>query len=223
MTGSEIPSKIVIIDYGAGNLNSVKKAFDHLEANVAVTTEPEIVASADKIVLPGVGHFSALGALDNTGLRDVVLERVQSGKPFLGICLGMQWLFEGSDEAPECQGARIFAGRCRQFPSTVKSPHVGWNSLSVQKGSRLLRNVAPESFVYFTHSFQAPVVAATTAATEYGTKFSAVVEQGNIFGVQFHPEKSWNVGLLILKNFCEVNSNSKSKSKDLSVHEADQC
>ena len=195
---------IAIVDYGAGNLNSVKKAFDYLGANVVVTTQPETVAAAEKIVLPGVGHFSALGALDNTGLREAVLQGASAGKPFLGICLGMQWLFEGSDEAPECAGAGIFAGRCRPFPSSVKSPHVGWNSLAVREGSRLLRNVAPESFVYYTHSFQAPVVAATTAATEYGTQFSAVVEQENIFGVQFHPEKSWTVGLLMLKNFCEA-------------------
>jgi glutamine amidotransferase len=145
-----------------------------------------------------------LGGLDNTGLRDAVLQGASAGKPFLGICLGMQWLFEGSDEAPEFAGAGIFAGRCRQFPSSVKSPHVGWNSLAVREGSRLLRNVAPDSFVYYTHSFQAPVVAATTAATEYGARFSAAVEQENIFGVQFHPEKSWTVGLLILKNFCEA-------------------
>ena len=195
---------IAIVDYGAGNLNSVKKAFDYLGAKVVVTTQPETVAAAHKIVLPGVGHFSALGALDNTGLREAVLQGASAGKPFLGICLGMQWLFEGSDEAPELAGAGIFAGRCRPFPPSVKSPHVGWNSLAVREGSRLLRNVAPESFVYFTHSFQAPVVAATTAATEYGTPFSAVVEQENIFGVQFHPEKSWNVGLLMLKNFCEA-------------------
>jgi imidazole glycerol-phosphate synthase subunit HisH len=203
-------SKIAIIDYGAGNLNSVKKAFDYLGADILVTAQPEIVASADKIVLPGVGHFSALRALDDRGLRDVVLQSVHAGKPFLGICLGMQWLFEGSDEALECAGAGIFAGQCRQFPPSVKSPHVGWNSLALRKGSRLLRNVASESFVYFTHSFQAPVVAATTAAAEYGIEFSAVVEQGNIFGVQFHPEKSWNVGLLILKNFCELNSEEVS-------------
>ena len=200
---------ITIVDYGAGNLNSVKKAFDYLGAKVAVTTQPEIVAAADKIVLPGVGHFSALGGLDNTGLRDAVLQGAKAGKPFLGICLGMQWLFEGSDEAPEFTGAGIFAGRCRPFPSSVKSPHVGWNSLMVREASagessRLLRNVAPDSFVYYTHSFQAPIVAATTAASEYGAQFSAVVEQENIFGVQFHPEKSWTVGLLILKNFCEV-------------------
>jgi len=204
-----IAPTIAIVDYGAGNLNSVKKAFDYLGAKVVVTTQAEVVATADKIVLPGVGHFSALGGLDNTGLRDAVLQGARAGKPFLGICLGMQWLFEGSDEAPEFTGAGIFAGRCRPFSSSVKSPHVGWNSLlvresSIREGSRLLRNVAPDSFVYYTHSFQAPVVAATTAASEYGAQFSAVVEQENIFGVQFHPEKSWTVGLLILKNFCGV-------------------
>ena len=179
----------------------MKKAFDHLGADAVLTSQPEGVAAADKIVLPGVGHFSALAALDNSGLRDAVLQAARAGKPLLGICLGMQWLFEGSDEAPEFAGAGIFVGRCRQFPSTVKSPHVGWNSLALRDGSRLLRNIAPESFVYFTHSFQAPMVAATTASTEYGTQFSAVVEQDNIFGVQFHPEKSWTVGLCILKNF----------------------
>jgi imidazole glycerol-phosphate synthase subunit HisH len=209
-----ISPTIAIVDYGAGNLNSVKKAFDYLGAKVVVTARPEVVATADKIVLPGVGHFSALGGLDNTGLRDAALQDASTGKPFLGICLGMQWLFEGSDEAPQLAGAGIFAGRCRSFPSSVKSPHVGWNSLafreslvrkaSVREGSRLLRSVAPDSFVYYTHSFQAPVVAATTASSEYGAQFSAVVEQDNIFGVQFHPEKSWTVGLLILKNFCEV-------------------
>ncbi|MFY9645806.1 MAG: imidazole glycerol phosphate synthase subunit HisH [Terriglobales bacterium] len=197
--------KIAIVDYGAGNLNSVKKAFDHLGANVVVTSEPEAVLAADKVVVPGVGHFSALSGLDNRGLRNAVLQCASAGKPLLGICLGMQWLFEGSDEAPEFAGAGIFPGRCHPFPSSVKSPHVGWNSLVIRAGSQLLRNVAPDSFVYFTHSFQAPVVTDTTAATEYGTRFSAVVERGNIFGVQFHPEKSWNVGLLILKNFCELN------------------
>jgi len=195
---------IAIVDYGAGNLNSVKKAFDYLGAKVIVTTQPEAVATADKIVLPGVGHFSSLGGLDNRGLRDAVLHGASAGKPFLGICLGMQWLFEGSDEAPEFAGAGIFAGRCRPFPLSVKSPHVGWNSLTMRRGSRLLCDVAPESFVYYTHSFQAPVVAGTTASTEYGALFSAVVEQGNIFGVQFHPEKSWSVGLLILQNFCDL-------------------
>ena len=204
-----ISPTIAIVDYSAGNLTSVKKAFDYLGVKAVVTTRPEAVVAADKIVLPGVGHFSALGGLDNSGLRDAVLQGARAGKPFLGICLGMQWLFEGSDEAPEFAGAGVFTGRCRPFPSSVKSPHVGWNSLAVREASagessRLLRSVAPDSFVYYTHSFQAPVVAATTAASEYGAQFSAVVEQENIFGVQFHPEKSWTVGLLILKNFCEV-------------------
>ena len=181
---------MAVVDYGAGNLNSVKKAFDHLGVDVVVTREPEIIATVDKIVLPGVGHFSALGGLDHTGLRDAVLEGMRAGKPFLGICLGMQWLFEGSDEAPALAGAGIFAGRCHPFPDSVKSPHAGWNSLTVREGSRLLRNVASDSFVYYTHSFQAPAVASTTAWSEYGTPFSAVVEYENIFGVQFHPEKS---------------------------------
>jgi imidazole glycerol-phosphate synthase subunit HisH len=220
---------MAIVDYGAGNLNSVKKAFDHLGAGVVVTAQPEVIAAADKIVLPGVGHYNALAALDNKGLREAVLQGAKAGKPFLGICLGMQWLFEGSDEAPGFPGAGILPGRCHPFPASVKSPHVGWNSLSItkyspledssgedssreaspqpgspRKESRLLRNVAPDSFVYFTHSFQAPVVAATAAATAYGAPFSAVVEQENICGVQFHPEKSSTVGLLILKNFCEA-------------------
>jgi len=194
---------IAIVDYGAGNLNSVKKAFDHLGAEVVVTDQPETVAAASRIVLPGVGHFSSLRAL-NTGLRESLLESVSAGKPFLGICLGMQWLFEGSDECPGISGAGIFAGKCRQFPSAVKSPHVGWNSLAVQEGSRLLRGIAPDSFVYYTHSFYAPVVTEIAASSEYGLRFACAVERGNIFGVQFHPEKSGNVGLSILKNFCEV-------------------
>ena len=204
---SNSPS-IAIVDYGAGNLSSVKKAFNHLGASVVVTSQPEIVAATEKIVLPGVGHFSALGALVNLDLREAVLAGARAGKPFLGICLGMQWLFEGSDEAPECAGAGFFLGRCRLFPLEVKSPHVGWNSLAVREGSRLLRGVASDSFVYFTHSFHGPVVAATAAASEYGIPFSAVVEQENVFGVQFHPEKSSDVGLRILKNFCDLNARS---------------
>lgn len=204
MSKPAIAPKIAIIDYGAGNLNSVKKAFDYLGAEVCVSTIPEVVAAADKIVLPGVGHFRTLAALNDTGLREAILQGVSAGKPLLGICLGMQWLFEGSDEAPELAGAGLVRGRCQPFPASLKSPHVGWNSLSVRAGSRLLRDVPTDSFVYYTHSFQAPVVAATAAATEYGAPFSAVIEDKNIFGVQFHPEKSWTVGLQILKNFCHM-------------------
>ena len=195
---------IAIVDYGAGNLNSVKKAFDYLGAEVAVTNQPEIVAAADKIVLPGVGHFSSLQTLDRTGLREALLSGASAGKPFLGICLGMQWLFEGSEEYIQMAGAGIVSGKCRKFPASVKSPHVGWNSVAIQKGSRLLRGIAQDSFVYYTHSFHAPVVAETTAASEYGVQFTGAIERHNIFGVQFHPEKSGDVGLAILKNFCEV-------------------
>jgi imidazole glycerol-phosphate synthase subunit HisH len=195
---------IAIVDYGAGNLNSVKKAFDYLGAEIAVTDKPETLAAADKIVFPGVGHFSALRALDRSGMGQALLQAAATGTPLLGICLGMQWLFEGSEECPEIAGSGIFPGKCRQFPASVKSPHVGWNSLVVQPGSRLLRGIVQDAFVYYTHSFHAPLVAATTAATEYGLQFAGAVERDNIFGVQFHPEKSGDVGLAILKNFCEA-------------------
>jgi imidazole glycerol-phosphate synthase subunit HisH len=192
------------VDYGAGNLNSVKKAFDHLGADVVVTDQSQMVTAADKVVLPGVGHFSSLRALNRTGLREALLRAASAGKPFLGICLGMQWLFDGSEECSEVAGASIFPGSCQRFPSSVKSPHVGWNSLTVQEDSRLLRGIAQDSFVYYTHSFHAPVLNATTAASEYGLPFTAAIERNNIFGVQFHPEKSGDVGLAILKNFCEI-------------------
>jgi len=204
---------IAIVDYGAGNLNSVKKAFDYLGASVTVTSQSAVIATADKIVLPGVGHFAALAALEHAGLRDALLEGIGAGKPFLGICLGLQWLFDGSEEALNIAGAGLLSGRCRQFPAQVKSPHVGWNSLSLEVSdfrkpgagnSRLLHRLPAASFVYFTHSFHAPVTEATSAITEYGLPFCAAVERGNIFGVQFHPEKSGPAGLLILQNFCEV-------------------
>jgi glutamine amidotransferase len=195
---------IAIVDYGAGNLNSVKKALDYLGTNVVVTNQSQTVIAADKIVLPGVGHFSSLRALDRTGLRKALLQGVSAEQPLLGICLGMQWLFDGSEECPEVAGAGIFSGKCQRFPTSVKSPHVGWNSLRIQEGSRLLRGIAQDSFVYYTHSFHAPLLPAMSAITEHGQPFSAAVEQHNIFGVQFHPEKSGDVGLAILKNFCEV-------------------
>ena len=195
---------IAIVNYGAGDLNSVKKAFDYLGAEVVVTEQPEPVTAADKIVLPGVGHFSSLQSLNRSGVREALMQALSAGKPFLGICLGMQWLFEGSEECAEIEGAGIFSGKCRPFPSSVKSPHVGWNSLMVRADSRLLRGVEQDSFVYYTHSFHAPAVPAMAAATDYGLRFAGAVEQDNIFGVQFHPEKSGDVGLSILKNFCEV-------------------
>jgi len=195
---------IAIVDYGAGNLASVKKAFDRLEVESIVTSDPSVVVKAEKIVVPGVGHFTATSVLATTGLRDAALDAIGRHTPFLGICVGMQWLFESSEEAPKTEGLGRFQGICRRFPAEVKSPQVGWNQLNVRGESRLLAGVADGSFVYFTHSYRAPVVAETVAVTEYGGYFSAAVERDNVFGVQFHPEKSSEIGLRILKNFCEI-------------------
>jgi glutamine amidotransferase len=194
---------IAVVDYGAGNISSVKKALEHLRAQARVTSDPEMITAADKIVVPGVGHFSRCQSL-NEHLREAVLEGISTGKPFLGICVGMQWLFEGSTEAPQTPGAALFPGHCSRFPASVKSPHVGWNQLEVREGSRLLRGVKSGSFVYYTHSFRAPIVEQTVACTEYGGAFSAAVERANIFGVQFHPEKSAATGLQVLENFCAL-------------------
>ena len=192
---------IAIVDYGAGNVASVKKAFAYLGVESCLADDPRVVAAADKIVVPGVGHFSRCQAL-NHRLRQPVLAAIAQSKPFLGICVGMQWLFQGSTESPETPGAGILPGECARFPSVVKSPHVGWNQLDIHGGSRLLRNVSSGAWVYYTHSFRAPLVAQSVASTEYGGRFSAAVEQDHVFGVQFHPEKSGQVGLTILENFC---------------------
>jgi glutamine amidotransferase len=194
---------IAIVDYGAGNISSVKKALEHLGADAQVTSDPGVIATAEKIVVPGVGHFSRCESL-NKNLRASVLQGIADGKPFLGICVGMQWLFEGSTEAPETPGAAIFPGECSRFAETVKSPHVGWNRIDVRSGSRLLRGIQDGAFVYYTHSFRAPVVEQTVACTQYGGAFSAAVERDNVFGVQFHPEKSSETGLKILENFCAL-------------------
>jgi len=194
---------IAIVDYRAGNLASVKKALDHLGAETAVTSDPDQVARAGKIVLPGVGHFRATKALNESGLREVIVRKIEQGVPFLGICVGMQWMLASSEEAPEVPGLALWRGECSRFPAQVKSPHVGWNRLEIRKhASQLLDGVAPGSYVYFTHSYRVPLLSSTAAECEYGGRFSAAVEQDNLFGVQFHPEKSGTVGLKILRNFC---------------------
>ncbi len=202
---------IAVIDYKAGNLTSVMKTLNFLGAReIVVTQDPAVVRAAAKVVLPGVGHFQATSLLDELGLTDAVRESVAKGAWFLGICVGLQWLFEGSTEAPGVAGLGHFAETCERFPALVgstelKSPHVGWNSLEeVRADSRLLRGVKDGGFVYYTHSWRAPVVDATAAVTEYGGAFTAVVERKNVMGVQFHPEKSSAVGLQVLKNFLEL-------------------
>jgi len=194
---------IAIVDYQAGNLASVRKALDHLGHESAITSNPELIAGAAKIVLPGVGNFEATTALSGA-LQEAIVNAIDRQIPLLGICLGMQWMFESSQEAPQLRGLGLFAGECEKFPAEVKSPHVGWNQVQVRGISRLLRGLPLDAFVYFTHSYRAPIVEATVGDCAYGGKFSAAVERGNLFGVQFHPEKSGTAGLQLLRNFCEL-------------------
>jgi glutamine amidotransferase len=195
--------RVTVIDYKAGNLTSVLKTLRHLGAETVVTDgDLSLVESAERIVLPGVGHFAATGRLDKTGLAGAIRAAIARGVPFLGICVGMQWLYSGSTEALAQPGLGQFPESCTRFAeSTEKVPHVGWNSLEVRKGSRLLAGVEPGEFVYFTHSFKGPVTNDTAAVTEYIEPFAAAVERGNVMGVQFHPEKSGDTGLKILGNF----------------------
>jgi glutamine amidotransferase len=194
---------IAVIDYKAGNLTSVMKALHAVGADALATSDPSVVMQAEKLVLPGVGHFSATAFLEERGLKRAIEERVAAGIPFLGICVGLQWLFEGSTEAPDTAGFKAFPGRCERFGDGLKVPHVGWNSIQV-KESRLLQGVASGDFVYFTHSYRAPVIHDTVAVTEYDLPFTAAVERDNVVGVQFHPEKSGSVGLRILANFVRL-------------------
>lgn len=193
---------IAIVDYGAGNLVSVKKAFDWLDHDCPITSDPEQVRKATRVVLPGVGHFGSTAVLARSGLRDAIADSIKRGVPFLGICVGMQWMFESSQESPEASGLGLFPGECERFPATVKSPHVGWNQLETASSSRLFRELPSSSFMYFTHSFRAPLIDNTVACCEYGGRFSAAVERDNLFGVQFHPEKSGEAGVKVLANFC---------------------
>jgi glutamine amidotransferase len=194
---------ITIIDYKAGNLASVQKAFTYLGCVTEITRDPEVVARASKLVLPGVGNFSATSVLAESGVRGAVEQAIARGVPFLGICVGMQWLFEGSEEAPDTSGLACFSGACARFPSTVKAPHVGWNTVRHNADSRLLRGAEPEFFVYYTHSYRAPAGDGAVGCTNYGGEFAAVVERDNVFGVQFHPEKSGAAGLRLLGNFLQ--------------------
>lgn len=195
---------IAIVDYGAGNLVSVNKAFDFLGQECVITSNAAQVQSAEKIVLPGVGNFASTDSLALSGLKCEISNAIRRGVPFLGICVGMQWMFAGSEEAPGTRGLGVLGGECDRFPASVKSPHVGWNSVEVKESSRLFRGVKSSAYFYFTHSFRAPVCEATVACCEYGGKFSAAVERDLVFGVQFHPEKSGEPGLKLLSNFCDL-------------------
>lgn len=191
---------IAIVDYGAGNLASVIKALRAAGADPRVVTDPSELAGANGIVIPGVGHFDATRGLD-AGWRFAIRAHVDRGVPLLGICLGMQWLYEGSEEAPDLEGLGIFEGRVFRLAGDVKVPHVGWNTIAAVDESPLLTGVGPGTAVYFTHSYAAPTGAGTLATTEHGVPFAAIVERGNVAGMQFHPEKSGAAGLTLLRNW----------------------
>lgn len=200
---------IAIIDYDAGNIKSVEKALLLLGEEVKITDDAQEILSADKVVLPGVGAFGdAMGNLERRGLVPVIRETVEKGTPFLGICLGLQLLFGRSDEAPGVAGLGILPGEILRIPSKegLKIPHMGWNSLHLEHGGRLFDQVSEQSYVYFVHSYylKAGEEEIVKASTEYGVHIHASVEKGNVFACQFHPEKSSEVGLRILKNFVEL-------------------
>ena len=200
---------IAIIDYGAGNIQSVAKALKHIGCDCIVTRDKDEILRADGAVLPGVGSFGdTVDSLNQFGIKDTVREYIQSGKPFLGICLGMQLLFPASEESPGAEGLGVYEGSISRIPNGdgLKIPHMGWNSLSINPKSRLFRGIEANPYVYFVHSFflhaaDRELVAATT---EYGVTIDAAVERGNVFATQFHPEKSGETGLRILRNFAGI-------------------
>ena len=200
---------IAIIDYDAGNIKSVEKALKTLGQEVIVTRDAEIILKADKVILPGVGAFGdAMGKLHDYGLVDVIYKVVEKNTPFLGICLGLQLMFESSEETPGIEGLGILKGKIVKIPENgdLKIPHMGWNSLHFQNEGRLFANLPQDSYVYFVHSYylQAEDETIVKATTDYSTCIHASVEKDNVFACQFHPEKSSDVGLTILKNFCEL-------------------
>lgn len=198
--------KVTLIDYGAGNATSVERALHKLGTSAERASTPEAVAAADVLLLPGVGHFAALlRSLDERGLREPLLDALRRGVPFLGICLGLQALYETSEEAANLHGLNLLPGGVKALPATVKLPHMGWNRLERKRDSRLLAGVDENSFFYFAHSFAACGDDASTVATcTHGATFIAVLERDNIFAVQFHPEKSGAPGSKLLRNFLKA-------------------
>ena len=200
--------KIAIIDYGMGNLHSAAKALEKVGAQVTVTRDPELVRQADKVILPGVGAFGdCMKNLNERGLAPVIHEVIAAGKPFLGICVGLQLLFEGSEEDPGVAGLGIFKGMVRKIAAPgLKIPHMGWNNLEYRTSSSLFQGLPPAAYVYFVHSYHAVPIdeSCNTAVTDYGGQVTAAVGRGLVQAVQFHPEKSSAVGLKILANFKEM-------------------
>ena len=195
---------ITIFDYGAGNLRSVQNTLAEIGAGYTLARDSDGLRAASKIILPGVGHFGQMmRALDALAVRQTLLDRIAAGVPFLGICLGLQALLDDSEEAPEAPGLGLYPGSVRRFPLDARVPHMGWNQLEPKVPSKLLGNLAAP-YVYFAHSYYVPENAATAARCTYTVPYTAVLEDRNVFGVQFHPEKSGPVGLQIVRNFLDV-------------------
>ena len=197
------------IDYDAGNIKSVEKALIYLGEEPVVSRDPEILKKADKVILPGVGSFGeSMANLHRFGLVSVIQDMIKEGKPFLGICLGLQLLFESSEESPGVDGLGILRGKIKKIPPAqgLKIPHMGWNSLELQNNGRLFRGIPQDAYVYFVHSYylEAEEPEIVKAVTRYGTCIHASVEKGNVFACQFHPEKSSRMGLKILENFAKL-------------------
>jgi len=193
---------ISILDYGAGNLRSVENTLATIGTQYELVRDAAALERATKIILPGVGHFGQMmRALDDMQVREALLQRIRAGVPFLGICLGLQALFETSEEAPEACGLGLFKGEIKRFQGDARVPHMGWNSLDRRRESRLLQGTGDSPFVYFANSFYAPAVPEASATCLYGVPFAAVIEHANVSAVQFHPEKSGAVGLKIVSNF----------------------
>jgi glutamine amidotransferase len=195
---------IGILDYGAGNLRSVQNALEEIGCEYSLVRDAAGLRNASKILLPGVGHFGQMmRALDALEVRDGLIDSIAAGVPFLGICLGLQALFDASEEAPEVRGLGIFEGIVRRFPAHARVPHMGWNELELRGQSKLLRGADARPFVYFAHSYYAPEGDYASAVCAYEVPYTAALEVGNVYGVQFHPEKSGAVGLAIVRNFVE--------------------
>ena len=195
---------IALLDYGAGNVGSVLKAVQYLGYPAQPIDRAELLHGAEKIILPGQGHFGAMmKALEERRLLEALHKKLAGGTPYLGICLGLQALYEGSDEAPGIPGLGLLAGWVKRFKGLAKVPQVGWNQLEIRRGDGLLKSIPEGSFVYYCHSYYGPVTEETVAVTEYGETYAAAIEKANIWAVQFHPEKSGEVGLRVLKNFLE--------------------
>jgi glutamine amidotransferase len=198
---------IAVVDYGIGNLRSAEKALQHLGADARLTTDAREIGAADAVVLPGVGNFGAcMRALHESGLEAVTRAAAGDGRPFLGICVGMQMLFDGSDESPGVAGLGVLAGRITRLPGTVRLPQMGWNTLQPAKASRLVAGLPDPAWCYFVHTFAPdPAEESDVAAwCEYGRRFAAAVERGPVWATQFHPEKSGDVGLALLGNFVKA-------------------